>query len=62
MAPEPGPRGGGAHSSVRGIASGESAPATFAYYVGQDAAFLDAFCRAYALAGQEPRPRRADRV
>jgi thiaminase (transcriptional activator TenA) len=26
------------------------APATFAYYVGQDAAFLDAFCRAYALA------------
>jgi thiaminase/transcriptional activator TenA len=26
------------------------ARATFAYYVGQDAAFLDAFCRAYALA------------
>ena len=38
------------HPFVRGIASGELAPATFAYYVGQDAAFLDAFCRAYALA------------
>jgi thiaminase (transcriptional activator TenA) len=35
---------------VQGIASGELAPATFAYYVGQDAAFLDALCRAYALA------------
>jgi len=38
------------HPFVRGIASGELAPAAFAYYVGQDAAFLDAFCRAYALA------------
>ncbi|MGH9228622.1 MAG: TenA family protein, partial [Acidimicrobiales bacterium] len=38
------------HTFVRGIASGELARATFAYYVGQDAAFLDAFCRAYALA------------
>jgi pyrroloquinoline quinone (PQQ) biosynthesis protein C len=38
------------HPFVQGIASGELAPATFAYYVGQDAAFLDAFCRAYALA------------
>jgi thiaminase (transcriptional activator TenA) len=26
------------------------ARAAFAYYVGQDAAFLDVFCRAYALA------------
>ncbi len=38
------------HRFVQGIASGELARATFAYYVGQDAAFLDAFCRAYALA------------
>jgi thiaminase/transcriptional activator TenA len=38
------------HSFVQGIASGELARSTFAYYVGQDAAFLDAFCRAYALA------------
>ena len=38
------------HTFVQGIASGELARATFAYYVGQDAAFLDAFCRAYALA------------
>lgn len=38
------------HPFVRGIASGELPRARFAYYVGQDAAFLDAFCRAYALA------------
>ena len=38
------------HRFVQGIASGELAQATFAYYVGQDAVFLDAFCRAYALA------------
>jgi thiaminase (transcriptional activator TenA) len=38
------------HPFVQGITSGELAPATFAYYVGQDAVFLDAFCRAYALA------------
>ena len=38
------------HSFVQGIASGELARSTFVYYVGQDAAFLDAFCRAYALA------------
>jgi thiaminase (transcriptional activator TenA) len=38
------------HQFVQGIASGELARATFAHYVGQDAAFLDAFCRAYALA------------
>jgi thiaminase (transcriptional activator TenA) len=38
------------HMVVQRIASGELARATFAHYVGQDAAFLDAFCRAYALA------------
>ncbi len=38
------------HPFLQGIASGELAQAAFAYYVGQDAAFLDAFCRAYALA------------
>jgi thiaminase (transcriptional activator TenA) len=37
-------------SFVRGIASGELPRARFAYYVGQDAVFLDAFCRAYAMA------------
>jgi thiaminase/transcriptional activator TenA len=39
-----------AHPFVQGIASGELARARFAYYVGQDAALLDGFCRAYALA------------
>ncbi len=38
------------HRFIQGIASGRLARATFAYYVGQDAVFLDAFCRAYALA------------
>ncbi|MGB8210693.1 MAG: hypothetical protein WCF69_24425 [Mycobacterium sp.] len=38
------------HPFVQGIASGELTRATFAYSVGQDAAFLDAFCGAYALA------------
>jgi thiaminase (transcriptional activator TenA) len=38
------------HRFVQGIASGNLPRATFAYYVGQDAAFLDAFGRAYALA------------
>ncbi|HET6920395.1 MAG TPA: TenA family protein [Jiangellaceae bacterium] len=38
------------HTFVQGIASGELARARFAHYVGQDAVFLDAFCRAYALA------------
>lgn len=38
------------HPFVRGIASGELPRARFAYYVGQDATYLDAFCRAYALA------------
>jgi thiaminase (transcriptional activator TenA) len=38
------------HPFVQGIASGQLSRAAFAYYVGQDAAFLDAYCRAYALA------------
>ncbi len=38
------------HRFIQGIASGQLPRATFAHYVGQDAAFLDAFCRAYALA------------
>jgi thiaminase/transcriptional activator TenA len=38
------------HTFVQGIASGELARAAFAYYVGQDAVFLDAYCRAYNLA------------
>jgi thiaminase (transcriptional activator TenA) len=38
------------HTFVQGIASGELPRAEFAYYVGQDAVFLDAYCRAYALA------------
>lgn len=37
------------HPFVAGIASGQLDVETFAFYVGQDAAFLDAFCRAYAL-------------
>jgi thiaminase (transcriptional activator TenA) len=37
------------HPFVRGIASGELARAAFAYYVGQDAVFLDAYRRAYNL-------------
>ncbi|MGH2393102.1 MAG: TenA family protein [Candidatus Limnocylindria bacterium] len=38
------------HPFVQGIASGGLARARFARYVGQDAVFLDAFCRGYALA------------
>ncbi len=38
------------HPFVRGIASGELARARFQVYVAQDAYFLDAFARAYALA------------
>ena len=38
------------HPFVQGIASGELARAAFAYYVGQDAVFLDAYSRAYKLA------------
>lgn len=39
-----------AHPFVQGIATGRLARASFAFYVGQDAVFLDAFVRAYALA------------
>ncbi len=38
------------HDFVQGIAAGTLAPATFAAYIGQDAMFLEAFARAYALA------------
>lgn len=38
------------HPFVRGIASGDLPRERFAYYVGQDAFFLEAFARAYALA------------
>lgn len=35
---------------VAGLASGETPRDRFAWYVGQDAAFLEVFARAYALA------------
>ena len=38
------------HPFVRGIATGTLDRAKFAYYVGQDAFFLEAFARAYSLA------------
>lgn len=38
------------HPFVQGIASGTLNPIKFAYYVGQDAFFLEAFARAYSLA------------
>jgi thiaminase/transcriptional activator TenA len=38
------------HPFVKGIASGELAPQRFARYIEQDAYFLDAYARAYALA------------
>jgi thiaminase/transcriptional activator TenA len=37
------------HAFVQGIASGALDRDAFAFYVGQDAAFLEAFVRAYAL-------------
>lgn len=39
-----------AHPFVRGIADGALGLGSFKFYVGQDAFFLDSFCRAYALA------------
>jgi thiaminase/transcriptional activator TenA len=39
-----------AHPFVRGIASGELEHRRFQLYVAQDACFLEAFARAYALA------------
>jgi thiaminase/transcriptional activator TenA len=39
-----------AHSFVQGIASGELSRERFQVYVAQDAYFLEAFARAYALA------------
>ncbi len=38
------------HPFVQGIAQGTLPKATFAYYVGQDAFFLEAFARAYSIA------------
>lgn len=37
------------HPFLIGIADGTLPPAAFVFYVGQDAVFLDAFARAYAL-------------
>jgi thiaminase/transcriptional activator TenA len=37
------------HPFVRGIADGTLEPKKFAYYVGQDAFFLEAFARAYSV-------------
>lgn len=39
-----------AHPFVQGIADGTLPKKTFAYYVGQDAFFLEAFARAYSIA------------
>ncbi|OUL28654.1 TenA family transcriptional regulator [Nostoc sp. RF31YmG] len=38
------------HPFVQGIANGTLEPEKFAYYVGQDAFFLEAFARAYSIA------------
>ncbi|HYW21228.1 MAG TPA: TenA family protein [Nodularia sp. (in: cyanobacteria)] len=38
------------HPFVQGIADGTLEPVKFAYYVGQDAFFLEAFARAYSIA------------
>ncbi|MFB2937674.1 TenA family protein [Aerosakkonemataceae cyanobacterium BLCC-F154] len=40
-----------AHPFVQGIATGTLPKNRFAYYVGQDAFFLEAFAKAYSLAG-----------
>lgn len=39
------------HPFVQGIGDGSLPQPTFAYYVGQDAFFLEAFARAYSVAG-----------
>lgn len=39
------------HPFVQGIATGTLSKSRFAYYVGQDAFFLEAFARAYSIAG-----------
>jgi thiaminase/transcriptional activator TenA len=39
------------HPFVQGIADGSLSSAQFAYYVGQDAFFLESFARAYSVAG-----------
>lgn len=39
-----------AHPFVQGIANGTLEPEKFAYYVGQDTFFLEAFARAYSIA------------
>lgn len=38
------------HPFVQGIYDGTLSPAKFAYYIGQDAFFLEAFARAYSIA------------
>lgn len=38
------------HPFVQGIGNGSLPPSQFAYYVGQDAFFLEAFARAYSIA------------
>jgi thiaminase/transcriptional activator TenA len=39
------------HPFVQGIGDGSLSPKKFAYYIGQDAFFLEAFARAYSIAG-----------
>jgi thiaminase/transcriptional activator TenA len=43
------------HPFVQGIGDGTLSPAKFAYYVGQDAFFLEAFARAYSIAAAKSR-------
>jgi thiaminase (transcriptional activator TenA) len=45
------------HPFVRGLADGSLTEASFRYYVGQDAFFLEAFARAYGLALANSRDR-----